>query len=74
MLIQGIMSDISRITMKFERLMGHSHDELMEMGRHPTPRMDPSEMKTIGYVTYNSKTGQYEYTPKRKYSKKTNTK
>ena len=61
------MSDISRITRKFERMMGHTHDELMEIGRYPTPRMDPSEMKTIAHITYDFENKKIKYTPNLKY-------
>jgi hypothetical protein len=34
-------------TRKLERLLGHTHDELMEMGRNPTQGRGKIEMKTI---------------------------
>lgn len=70
------MSDISRIIMKFERMMGHSHEELMEIGRHPTQRqiLNEENSKTIGYFTYDHNNKKIKYTPVKKYNSKANSK
>ena len=70
------MSDISRITRKFERMMGHTHDELMEIGRHPhqAPILNEKNSKTIGYFTYDHNNKKIKYTPVEDYKKDTNSK
>jgi hypothetical protein len=68
------MSDITHIIMKFERLMGHSHDELMEIGRQPhqAPILNEKNSKTIGYFTYDHNNKKIKYTPTKKYTKDAN--
>jgi len=53
----------SRIIRKFERMMGHSHEELMEIGRHPR-RIIPSKSdgEIIGYFTYDFENKTETYT------------
>ena len=67
--------DRSRIIRKFERMMGHSHEELMEIGRRPRKTI-PSESdgEIIGTFTYNPKTGKETYTPTEKYNSDNNSK
>jgi hypothetical protein len=69
------MSDISQVIMKFERLMGHSHEELMEIGRQKRISV-PSESdgEIIGAFTYNPQTGEETYTPAEKYNSKVKSK
>jgi hypothetical protein len=68
------MGDITRILRKFERLMGHSHDELMEMGRHShqAPILNEKNSKIIGYFTYDHNNKKIKYTPSKEYKEKTN--
>lgn len=66
------LSDRLRISMKFERMMGHSHEELMEIGRQNRTEI-PSESpgKIIGTFKYNLETGEETYTPTKEYKEKT---
>lgn len=66
------LSDRLRISMKFERLMGHSHEELMEIGRQKRQQISSNPGKVIGTFTYNSETGEETYTPAKKYKEETN--
>lgn len=70
------MSDITDTLMKFERLMGHTHEELMEIGRQPhqAPILNEKNSKTIGYYTINPKTGKIKYTLTKEYKKDINSK
>ncbi|MGY4884532.1 MAG: hypothetical protein ACP5NZ_03055 [Nanobdellota archaeon] len=68
------LSDRLRISMKFERMMGHTHEELMEIGRHPdeAPILNKNNSKTIGYFTYDHNNKKITYTPAKEYKEKTN--
>ena len=63
------MDNAHVVIRKFERMMGATHDELMEIGRHPQKKiLNEKNSKKIGYFKHNSK-GQIErfvYTPKYK--------
>ena len=68
------LSDRLRISMKFERLMAHSHEELMEIGRQPrqAPMLNEKNSKVIGYFTYDHNNKKIKYTPSEEYKKETN--
>jgi hypothetical protein len=65
------MGDISNTIMKFERLMGHSHDELMEIGRQPKRQVQPNPGEIIATRMYNPTTGEETFTSTENYKKKT---
>lgn len=67
------MSEESRIIRKFERMMGHSHEELMEIGRQPrqAPMLNEKNSKIIGYFTYDHNNKKIKYTPTKEYKEKT---
>jgi len=67
------LSDRLRISMKFERLIGHSHDELMEIGRNhrQAPILNEDNSKIIGYFKYDHKNKKIKYTPTKEYKEET---
>lgn len=65
------MGETSRIIQKFERMMGHSHEELMELGRHPRQQIQPNPRKIIGHFTYDFDKKTETFTPAEDYNKKT---
>ncbi len=65
------MSDTGRVIRKFERMMGHSHEELMEMGRQPRHQIQPNPGKIIGHFTYDFENKTETFTPTLKYRIKT---
>jgi len=63
------MDNAHIVIRKFERMMGATHDELMELGRHPHKKiLNEKNSKTIGHFKYDFKnqTEKFVYTPKYK--------
>ena len=65
------MSEQSRIIRKFERMMGHSHDELMEIGRQKRQQISSNPGKVIGHFEYDFDKKTEKFIPAKDYKKAT---